>query len=181
MRDRQAEFRRELVALLPSLRRFASALAGSRDGADDLLQSTIEKAMRNAETFEKGRRLNSWVYKIMQNTWLDSRRAEAKRMAGDGEALEPPYEDGRDVVEARDDLRLASSAFAKLPGDQRAVLTLVVLEGLSYKEAAEALDVPIGTVMSRLGRARAAIAAGLRNGSKLGSVQGRRRNAESGE
>ena len=102
-------------------------------------------------------------------------------MAGDGEALEPPYEDGRDVVEARDDLRLASSAFAKLPGDQRAVLTLVVLEGLSYKEAAEALDVPIGTVMSRLGRARAAIAAGLRNGSKLGSVQGRRRNAESGE
>ncbi len=169
------------MAILPRLRRFAAALAGSRDGADDLLQASVEKAMRSVDTFEKGRRLDSWVYKIMQNTWLDSRRAETKRMTSDGDALDPPYEDGRDVVEARDDLRQASAAFAKLPADQRAVLTLVVLDGLSYKEAAEALDVPLGTVMSRLGRARAAIAAGLRSGAKLGSVQRRRNGGERGE
>ncbi|GAM98305.1 RNA polymerase sigma-54 factor RpoN [alpha proteobacterium U9-1i] len=159
------------------MRRFAAALVGSRDGAEDLLQTAIEKAMRNAGTFETGRRLDSWVYKIMQNTWLDSRRAEAKRLTGEGETLDPPYEDGRNIIEARDDLRQASTAFARLPGDQRAVLTLVVLDGLSYKEAAEALNVPIGTVMSRLGRARASIAASLRQGARLDSVW-ERRNGE---
>lgn len=181
MRDRQAAFRTELVALLPRMRRFAAALAGSREGADDLLQSAVEQAIRCAETFETERPLDAWMFKIMQNTWLDSRRAEARWMASDGETVEPAYEDGRELVEAREDLRLASTVFAKLPADQRAVLTLVVLDGLSYKAAAEALSVPIGTVMSRLGRARAAIAAGLGRGAKLGSVRERRRGADFGE
>lgn len=153
------------------------ALTGSRDAAEDLLQAAVERAMLHASAFETGRRLDSWVYKIMQNIWFDTRRAEARRLRGDIDQLDELVEDGRRIIEARDELRLATAAFERLPADQRTVLTLVVLDGFSYKETADLVGVPVGTVMSRLARARAAIAANLRGEPKLGSVR-ERRNGE---
>ena len=152
-------FRQELVSLLPRLRRFALALAGRSDLAEDLLHSAVERALRNWGTFQTGRRLDSWMFKIMQNQWIDTRRAQAAAKMEDIEAIDLPGEDGRDIVETRDDVRAARTAFEALPEDQRAVLTLVVLDDLSYAEAAEALNVPIGTIMSRLSRARAGMSA----------------------
>ncbi|MFT3727209.1 MAG: RNA polymerase sigma factor [Terricaulis sp.] len=170
MTDDNAAFRRELVALLPRLRRFAMALAGARDVAEDLLQTAVEKALRNWTSFDKGRRLDSWVFKIMQNVWLDMKRASVHAPVFTDEPLDMIGEDGRDVVAARQELRIARNAYAELPEDQKAVLALVVLEGMTYAEAAAAMDVPIGTVMSRLARARAAIAAKV-NGGVLGPVR----------
>ena len=171
MNEDNAAFRRELVSLLPRLRRFAKALAGTHDRAEDLLQTAIEKALRNWTSFEKGRRLDSWVFKIMQNVWLDMRRSAIKGPVFSDEAFDVVGEDGRDVVAARAELGIVRAAFADLPEDQRAVMTLVVLEGFTYGEASSALEVPIGTVMSRLARARAAIAARVRGGAVLGPVR----------
>ena len=135
------------------------ALAGRRDLAEDLLHSAVERALRNWGTFQTGRRLDSWMFKIMQNHWIDTRRAEANAATQTFDDIDLPGEDGREIVEARDDVRAAHSAFAALPEDQRTVLALIVIEELSYAEAADALSVPIGTIMSRLSRARAAMAA----------------------
>ncbi len=152
-------FRQQLVSLLPRLRRFAMALAGRRDLAEDLLHSAVERALRNWGTFQTGRRLDSWMFKIMQNHWIDTRRAESSVTMQTFDGIDLPGEDGREIVEARDDVRAARSAFAALPEDQRTVLALIVIEELSYAEAADTLNVPIGTIMSRLSRARAAMAA----------------------
>lgn len=158
-------FRQELVAVLPRLRRFAMALAGRKDLAEDLLHSAIERALRNWGTFQTGRRLDSWMFKIMQNHWIDTRRAAASGETQDLDAVDVQGEDGRVVTEARDEMRVARMAFEALPEEQRTVLTLVVLEDLSYAETAEALNVPIGTVMSRLSRARAAMSALMQRAS----------------
>lgn len=155
-------FRQELVSLLPRLRRFALALAGRSDLAEDLLHSAIERALRNWGSFQTGRRLDSWMFKIMQNHWIDTRRSQAGARLEDIDDIDLPGEDGRDVVEARDDVRAARVAFDALPDDQRTVLTLVVLDDLSYAEAADVLNVPIGTIMSRLSRARAGMSALMR-------------------
>lgn len=151
--------RQELVSLLPRLRRFAMALAGRRDLAEDLLHSAVERALSSLGTFQTGRRLDSWMFKIMQNHWIYTRRAAASAPSQVFDDFEKVGEDGREIVEARDEMRAARIAFEALPEDQRAVLTLVVLDDLSYAEAAEALNVPIGTIMSRLSRARVAMTA----------------------
>jgi RNA polymerase sigma-70 factor, ECF subfamily len=174
MTEDSAAFRRELVSLLPRLRRFAAALAGSRDGAEDLLQSTVEKALRHWEGFEQGRRLDSWAFKIMQNLWLDMRRSAVRGPMFTDEPLDSVGEDGRAVVAARQDLEQVRVAFADLPEDQRAVMALVILEGFTYGEAASALDVPVGTIMSRLARARAAITARVRGNEVLERVRNNR-------
>lgn len=167
----EREFRQNLVALLPRLRRFARALSGSADTADDLLQTALEKAIRSARSYDTARRLDSWLFKIMQNAWLDMRRDLAKRRHENLDDVEAPYEDARVSLEARDELRRAASAYARLPEEQRAVLALVVLEGFSYKDAAETLDIPIGTVMSRVARGRAAIAAVVRADGPLAEIR----------
>lgn len=141
------------------------ALAGRTDLAEDLLHSAVERALSNWGTFQTGRRLDSWMFKIMQNHWIDTRRAAASTPADDIDGVDPAGEDGRDIVEARDEVRLARVAFEALPEEQRTVLTLVVLDDLSYAEAAEALGVPIGTIMSRLSRARAAMSALMQRAS----------------
>jgi RNA polymerase sigma-70 factor (ECF subfamily) len=158
-------FRQELVSLLPRLRRFAMALAGRRDLAEDLLHSAVERALRNWGTFQTGRRLDSWMFKVMQNYWIDMRRAAANAATESYDDLDLAGEDGRDIVENRDEIRAARAAFDALPEEQRAVLTLVVMEELSYADAAEALGIPIGTVMSRLSRARSAMAAHMQRAS----------------
>lgn len=150
------ELRTRMVELLPRLRRFAVALAGDIDQADDLVQETCMRALSRVEQWQPGTRLDSWMYRIAQNLWLD--RMRAKKVRGvqvDVEAAEVlAGPDGRDVVESRLTLAAVSAAMAHLPAEQRMLVALVCVDGLSYKEAAEITETPIGTVMSRLARAR---------------------------
>jgi RNA polymerase sigma-70 factor, ECF subfamily len=156
----RVEFERELIALLPRLRRFAAGLAGSLHDGDDLVQGALTKALVNADRWTPGTRLDSWMYRIIQNHWIDTVRARKTR--NDGADL-----DDADRHVSIDGARAADSAInadrlrkeiEKLPNDQRAVLLLVAIEGQSYADASATLDIPIGTVMSRLSRARAALA-----------------------
>jgi RNA polymerase sigma-70 factor, ECF subfamily len=150
------ELRTRMVELLPRLRRFAVALTGDLDQADDLVQETCMRALSRVEQWQPGTRLDSWMYRIAQNLWLD--RMRAKKVRGEqvdvesAEAVAGP--DGREVVESRLSLNAVSAAMAHLPDEQRMLIALVCIDGLSYKEAAEITDIPIGTVMSRLARAR---------------------------
>lgn len=147
----------ELVHLLPRLRRFALTLTRSSSNADDLVQSAIERALGARRQWEAGTRLDSWVFRIMQNLWIDETRGAGRRprlieLEADWEG-----EDGRRTVGVRAELRRVSEAFSELPLDQQEVMALVVIEGASYKDAARILGIPTGTVMSRISRARAHI------------------------
>lgn len=150
-------FQRELVELVPRLRRFAYALTGSKDAGDDLVQAACERALRNSAQFQPGTRLDSWMFRIMQNLWLDDRRRHRVR----GTQVDPEAaalsDDGVGARRLDDHVALAQvrAAVDTLPEDQRTVLVLVAIEGLNYREAAEVLSLPMGTVMSRLARARA--------------------------
>jgi RNA polymerase sigma-70 factor, ECF subfamily len=158
------QVRAELVSLLPRLRRFAYGLTGSVDDGDDLVQSACERALTRLDQYRPGTRLDSWMYRIVQNLWIDQRRArQARPEAG----MEPADLAALAVGDAERELssRLAMAtvqrAVRNLSEDQRSVLLLVCVEGLSYKAAAEVLDVPLGTVMSRLARARLAVGRAL--------------------
>lgn len=162
--------RSQLVALLPRLRRFARGLSRSVDQADDLVQAACERALSRLDQWTPGTRLDSWMFRIIQTIWLDQRRA-AKVRGGDWVAdLETASahlaEDGERRVEARLTLDEVRRTVARLPDDQRIVLLLVSVEGATYKEAAEILGVPIGTIMSRLARARLAVTKAAADGDK---------------
>lgn len=151
-------FRTELIALLPRLRRFALGLTADAAEADDLVQAGCERALARRAQWQEGTRLDSWMYRIMQNLWIDQLRArKPAAVLEDGELEQLPGEDWQAGQEARMDLQQVLAAMQKLPPPMRAVLSLVCVEGLSYQEAAAALEVPIGTVMSRLARARGAL------------------------
>ncbi len=150
-------FRRELLSLVPRLRRFGHALTGSVADGDDLLQDALEKALKREHQFEMGTRLDSWMFTIMRTTWIDTRRANSRRPSADRpltEDVHPMGEDGRNSLAAKATLRQVRTAMGALHPDERAVLALVSLEGFTYREASQALDIPIGTVMSRVARAR---------------------------
>lgn len=163
-------FRRDLVALVPKLRRFAFSLCGNRQDADDLVQAACEKALRNAAQFTEGTRMDSWMYRIIQTQWIDDRRKAMRR----GTVVDPEdahlSDEGKAASLPEDRMMLdrTRAAMAGLPEGQREVLALVAIEGLSYREAAETLNVPVGTVMSRLSRAREALL------PRLGLTQGGR-------
>ena len=152
-----------MAALVPRLRRFAYGLTGSIDAGDDLVQSTCERALSRLHLWQPGTRLDSWMYRIMQNLWIDDLRAGRRReIATESETFDSMVGgDAEREVEVRLDLAAVRRHIAGLPPDQRAVLVLVSVDGLSYKEAAAVLEVPIGTVMSRLARARLALARAL--------------------
>ncbi len=152
-----SSFQRDLVALVPRLRRFAYTLCGSADAGDDLVQAACERALRNAAAFQPGTRMDSWMFRIIQNLWLDDRRKRKVRGAQiDPETL-AMSDDGLGARQAEDRITLerVRASVEKLPDELRLVVALVAIEGHSYREAAESLDIPIGTVMSRLSRARA--------------------------
>ncbi len=151
--------RARIVAFLPRLRRFCAVLARSEDRGDDLMQATVERALTRIEQWQTGTSLESWMFRIAQNIHIDEARSQARRgqRVDIDEAFSLAGDDGRIVVEGRSDLERARLAMAALPEEQRALMALVVLDGRSYKEAAEILEIPIGTVMSRLARARQAI------------------------
>lgn len=149
--------REELVTLLPRLRRFSLAVTGSVQEGEDLLHSALERALRHESSWLPGTRLDSWMYRIIRNLWIDERRAKRNHDVSLDVVGEAVLEGGRDTAEHLLDLAQTRRALLALPEEQRSVLCLVVLEGMTYQEAAAALDVPIGTVMSRLSRGRAAM------------------------
>ena len=152
-----------MVELLPRLRRFAYALTGSLDKADDLVQETCARALTNADQWQPGTRLDSWMYRIAQNLWFD--RVRALKVRGEvvdvDTAVDIVGSDGRDITESRLTLQAVAKGISRLPADQQLVIAHVCIDGLSYKDAADALGIPIGTVMSRLARARQALHAAL--------------------
>ncbi|MCS6779406.1 MAG: RNA polymerase sigma factor [Geminicoccaceae bacterium] len=126
-------FTDELVAMLPRLRRFARALTRSVEEADDLVQDACERALANASSFTPGTRLDSWLYRILQNRWLDRCRAAQGRREGVPveEAFELAGSDGRAENEARILLQRVGAALDTLPPDQRLVLVAVCVEGMA--------------------------------------------------
>ncbi|HVC55041.1 MAG TPA: RNA polymerase sigma factor [Stellaceae bacterium] len=153
-----ARFGDQMIAVLPRLRRFARGLAGSAAEADDLVQAACERALARAHQFEEGSRFDSWMFRIVQTIWIDQLRARDVRKE-DGDVADERL--GSDIPVRRIEARLALSevrrAVELLPPDQRTTLMLVTVDGLSYKEAAQVAGVPVGTIMSRLARARVAL------------------------
>lgn len=152
------EIREQLVALLPRLRRFARALSRNVDDADDLVQVAIERALIRLDQWRPGTRLDSWMFGIVKNAWIDEVRSRRRR-----ERVLAPEEAGAQVADAAGEAHIErlslAAAIDRLPDDQRLAVALVLVEGLAYKEAAEVLEVPVGTVTSRLARGREALEA----------------------
>ncbi len=150
------EVRARLGEMLPRLRRFARVITRNVQDADDLVQAAAEKALARAVQWRPGSRLDSWMFGIMKNTWIDEIRARRRR-----DRVHAPEEAGASIGDssaaARDAALSVQAAMARLPDEQRLAIALVLVEGLSYKEAAETLGVPIGTLTSRLARGRAAL------------------------
>jgi RNA polymerase sigma-70 factor (ECF subfamily) len=163
-----ARFSDQLIAVLPRLRRFARGLTGSVVEADDLVQAACERALARREQFQEGTRFDSWMFRIVQTIWIDQLRSRRVRKE---EVDVAEARIGSDEPVRRAEARLALDevrhAVDRLPPDQRAALLLVTVEGLSYKEAAEVVQVPVGTIMSRLSRARLALQAQLEAGGGL--------------
>ena len=153
-----ARFSDQLIAVLPRLRRFAAGLTRSASEADDLVQAACERALAREHQFQEGTRFDSWMFRIVQTIWIDQLRARDIRKE-DGDIAEERLGSDEPVrrVEARLALAEVRRAVSLLPPDQRSTLMLVTVEGLSYKQAAEVAGVPIGTIMSRLARARIAL------------------------
>ena len=153
-------FERELLSLLPRLRRFARSLARDAADADDLTQLALERALKARDQWQMGTRMDSWMMKIMRNCWIDEVRSRSRR------ATALSLDEIRTVMptaSAADEERAADAdaidrAMNGLPPEQREAVALVLVEGLSYREAAETLDIPIGTLTSRLTRGRQALA-----------------------
>ncbi|MGI9405145.1 MAG: RNA polymerase sigma factor [Hyphomicrobiaceae bacterium] len=145
-----------LIAVLPRLRRFCRGLAGSAVDGDELLQMACERALSRLHQWQPGTRFDSWMYRIAQTIWINKMQQEKTRnTVSDTDALSTIVGgDSRHELEVRDIYGKTMASLRRLPVEQREVLILVCVEGLSYKEAADMLELKIGTVMSRLARAR---------------------------
>jgi RNA polymerase sigma-70 factor (ECF subfamily) len=154
-------FENQLAALLPRLRRFAHALSRNPADADDLAQATVERALRSQAQWQPGTRLDSWIYRIMRNLWIDTVRARGRKdkVEAPAELADRLGEDPRGAIEASIDLKRIMAAMQRLPEEQREIVALILIEGFGYRETAEMLDLPIGTVSSRLVRGRTALLA----------------------
>ena len=140
-----------LVELIPRLRRYARALTGDRSGADDLVQDTLERAWAKLHLYRRGTDLRAWLFTVMHNVHVN--RVRASRVADTLEDEMPELAQRApqgDALLVRD----LDRGISRLPAEQRAVLLLVTLEEMSYEQVARTLGIPIGTVMSRLSRAR---------------------------
>ena len=153
---REEALRQEIVSYLPRLRRFARSLARDPDRADDLVQAACQRALERLDQVREGTRLDSWLYRIIYTRWIDAVRRGKTRSANlvvltREDAPAPGYgKAGNDLAAAMD----IKKALGKLPAEHHAAITLVSVEGYSYEEAASVLDVPVGTVASRVARAR---------------------------
>jgi RNA polymerase sigma-70 factor (ECF subfamily) len=148
---------RDVIGLLGALRRYARSLTRDEAQADDLVQDTLVRAYERRSSFQSDGNLRGWLLSILHNTFIDGRRrhaAETRRveqLAAFAETTAPADQ------ESRVRLQQIQAAFMRLPDEQRAALHLIAIEGLAYQEAANVLGIPIGTLMSRLGRARATL------------------------
>jgi RNA polymerase sigma factor (sigma-70 family) len=146
----------EIAALLPRLRRFARTVTWHREDADDLVQIAVERALGRSAQWEPGTRLDSWLFRIIKNAWIDEVRARIRR-----DRVFAPEDEGEhvgdDSAEAHQRRMAIQKAVSLLSDEHRMVIALVLVDGLPYKEAAEVLEIPIGTLTSRLVRARAAL------------------------
>jgi len=151
----------QIVALLPRLRRFARNLVRNPHDADDVVQIAVERALLRQDQWRSDARLDSWLFKILRNAWIDEVRSRGRQAK-----IFMPEEHGEHVGEASMEREIdrwtAETALTRLPEDQRLAVSLVLIEGLSYKDAAEVLEVPIGTLTSRLARGREALQGMLR-------------------
>ena len=144
-----------IIELLPKLRRFARSLARNPHDADDLLQGALERALAHLEQWQTDTRLDSWLYTIVKNAWIDELRSRARR-----EHTLADSEQADAVPDHRGDASgtlAVDQAMECLPADQRLAVALVLIEGLPYKEAAQIIGVPMGTLTSRLARGRQAL------------------------
>lgn len=158
----------QLIGVLPRLRRFARGLTGSAVEADDLVQAACERALSRAHQFQEGTRFDSWMFRIVQTIWIDQLRArDIRREEAEEEGVHVGTDEPGRRAEARLALEEVRAALQQLPSEQRAALLLVTVDGLSYKEAAVVAEVPVGTIMSRLARARIALQARLDAGGGL--------------
>ena len=155
-----AGVRAELEALLPRLRRCARALSRNAADADDLVQTAIERALGHAGQLRSDAQLAPWMFGILRNAWIDERRARTRRLR-----VFAPEESAAEVADPRqgipDEALALGEALRQLTEEQRLAVALVLIEGLSYKEAAHVMEIPIGTLTSRLARAREALQAML--------------------
>ena len=149
--------KKELMTLVPMIRRFAYSLTGSPHDADDLLQNTIERVLSRG--VPDNVELTKWVFRVCRNIWIDDYRArKVRHNAAQSEDLTADqFVDGEKIIYNQITLGEVNVAMEKLPEDQRSILSLIAVQGMSYKEVAETLSIPIGTVMSRLARARVAL------------------------
>lgn len=157
-----SNIRREIAGLLPRLRRMAWVIARDRSDSDDLLQRTVERALERVDSWQPGSRLDLWMLRIMKNLWIDELRARTRwnrvlvplpdeeDLPGDSGASAQGLLDAVDLQRLRERVEL-------LPEEQRLAVKLVLLGGCSYTEAAAILEVPEGTLTSRLARGRAAL------------------------
>lgn len=148
--------KQELIAMLPRLRRFCLGLTGSRERADDLAQATCERALARLDQWTDGTRMDSWLFTVARSVWINDWHRRQTR----GVEVSLDHVDGRhasDGITAAEQavlLKRVMEKLVELPDEQRQVLLLVCVEGFSYAEAARILDIRIGTLMSRLARAR---------------------------
>ncbi len=166
MDQSRVRFQDQLVALLPRLRRFARTLTRHVPDADDLLQVAVERALLRFGQWRAGTRLDSWMFGIIHNAWIDEVRARHRR-----DRIMAPEEFGEHVADLASEAPLQrmslEAAFEQLPDEQRAAVALVLVDGLAYKEAAAVLNVPIGTLTSRIARGRETLQA-LLGGQEAG-------------
>ncbi|WP_441002900.1 RNA polymerase sigma factor [Pseudocolwellia agarivorans] len=153
----------QIIALVPMIRRFAYSLTGNQHDADDLLQNTIERILTKGvpENVE----LNKWMFRVCRNLWIDEYRSRKVRQTA---AESPELTENQIVNEEKQQndkisLKQVNNAMDVLPHEQRSILSLVAIQGMSYKEVSETLEIPIGTVMSRLSRARISLSQCLNN------------------
>jgi RNA polymerase sigma-70 factor (ECF subfamily) len=159
------EIRGQMLGLLPRLHRFCVALTGSVADGEDLTQDTIERALKNLHRWEPGTRLDSWMFRIAKNRFIDGRRSVKREnlvtLPEEAEDQSLGSVDGVRIAEARSELKKVSHALQTLPLEQREAVVLVLIDGMSYRDAADLLEIPIGTLTSRIARARATLATAL--------------------
>jgi RNA polymerase sigma-70 factor, ECF subfamily len=153
-----ASFRHQLLSAIPRVRRYAHSLVMDGSGADDLVQSTLERALSHWHQFDQRRDMVVWLLSIAHNAYRDTQRRNTRLLIIDPQALQVEQDQQRSDPGADVGLRMdLLAALQRLSPEQREPLLLVAVEDLSYAECAEVLHIPIGTVMSRISRGRAAL------------------------
>lgn len=156
MTSTAASLHADIAALLPRLRRFARSITYNREDGDDLVQVAVERALTRCDQWQAGTRLDSWIFRIMKNAWIDEVRGRMRR-----DLVFAPEQAGEHVgdgsAEAHQQRLAIQKALGLLSDDHRLVIALVLVDGMAYQEAAEVLEIPMGTLTSRLARARAAL------------------------